>query len=211
MTVPHSLRVRARIVLAFAGARGVTPRSVAAYAGLWLAIGLGSRFSMSALGLRFAPPGSSSLDTVAVVFMLLPATALANGTASRLPALESVRSRGMLYANSLWVFVLVGGGTLVALATAFTWHASINQLSLFSTWLIVLSVTLVLGAALTTTAAAMGTLALVAVFGTPGLVPWRFNLLYNVTNARVAAVVGLLLLLTGGALHVARHTRPQAG
>ncbi|WP_147376255.1 hypothetical protein [Micromonospora radicis] len=178
-----------------------------AYVAVWALIGGVSRFSMSALGLYFAPPGSSSLDTVAVVFMLLPAAALANSTASRVPELEAVRSRVLLVAQCLWLLAIVGAATIVPWATSFTLSQAVDRNSYFSTWLLVLSAMLVVHAVTTTMVASMVAMSLVAAFSTPGLVPWEYNLIYNLAEKGLAAGVGIVLLLIWGSLQVAQHTR----
>ncbi|RIV37084.1 hypothetical protein D2L64_17705 [Micromonospora radicis] len=207
--VRTSIELRTPLLLtrAFAGARGVTLRAVLAYVAVWALIGGVSRFSMSALGLYFAPPGSSSLDTVAVVFMLLPAAALANSTASRVPELEAVRSRVLLVAQCLWLLAIVGAATIVPWATSFTLSQAVDRNSYFSTWLLVLSAMLVVHAVTTTMVASMVAMSLVAAFSTPGLVPWEYNLIYNLAEKGLAAGVGIVLLLIWGSLQVAQHTR----
>ncbi|MBO4210005.1 hypothetical protein [Micromonospora echinofusca] len=198
-------RTRVLLALAFATARGVTLWGVAAYAALWLLIGVVAQFSMSALGLRFAPPGSSSLDTVAVVFMLLPAAALASSTVSRATELEAVRARPILRAQSLWMLVVLGAGSIGPWATSFALPQAVDRISYVAAWCIVFASVLIVGAISTVMVASMCTMGLIAAFSTPGLVPWEYNLMYNVTASRAAALLGIVLLLVGGCLQVVRH------
>ncbi|TDB79059.1 hypothetical protein [Micromonospora sp. KC721] len=208
VTTSAGLRTWLLIALAFAGARGVTVPGIAAYAALWAVVGAVSQFSMSALGLQFAPPGSASLDTVAVIFMLLPAATVASSMTSRTTELEAVRSRPRVAAQSLWVLLLVAGGTTVAWAMSFLLDQSIDRNSYFSAWFLLLSVVLVVSAISSSMAPSMCALAVVAAFSTPGIVPWRYNMIYNVAETDLAVTVGLLLLAVGACLQILQYTRP---
>lgn len=204
------LEARLLMVLAFARARGFSLRALGFYLGLWALIALVSRFSMSALGLQFAPPGSSSLDTVAVIFTILPAAVLGISTTSRTPELEAVRARSVYAAQSVWMLIILGGGTLATWVTAFALPPSIDRRSFFATWFLVLSTVLVISAISTVTIASLCSTGVVAAFSTPGLVPWEHNVMYNVATADLSTWLGVSLLVVGAFLQVVRHSRGSA-
>lgn len=206
----QQLEARLLMALAFARARGFSLRSFGLYLALWALIALVSRFSMSALGLQFAPPGSSSLDTVAVIFTILPAAALGISTTSRTPELEAVRARSAYAAQSVWMLIIIGGGTLATWVTASALPQSIDRRSFFATWFLVLSTVLIISAISTVTIASLCSTGVVAVFSTPQLVPWDHNVIYNVATTELSAWLGVSLLVVGAFLQVVRHSRGSA-
>jgi hypothetical protein len=96
------------VVRAYAKARGVTGRAIAAYLLVWIGIAVAARYRLSSIGVNFAPVGSSPLDTVAILTTLLPAGIVAHCLRSRLPSLEATRSRGPQPSRLLWVTGLTG-------------------------------------------------------------------------------------------------------
>ncbi|WP_213451108.1 hypothetical protein [Rhizomonospora bruguierae] len=195
------------ILTAYVAARGVTRRGLAAYAVTWLAVAFAARFSMSALGLQFAPPGSAALDTVAVVLMLLPAGLLAGFLASQAPSLEATRSRRRHPAQLLWV------GMIAVVAVLTPWLAlpllpgAVDPGAFFATWCLTVGVWFVLAFFVPAVVAGAGTFGVLALFSTPGLVPWEQNIVYNLNEKPVAAGVAAAAFLGGVALQAVKRQR----
>jgi hypothetical protein len=178
-------------------AHGVTLRGSVAYLLVWALIALASRFSISALGLQFAPQGSSSLDTVAILLMLLPATIIVRCLCSQAPTLEVTRSRGRQPAQLLWATTLGLAAFGSPMLAAPLLHRSIDKVAFLAGWSLILGLCLVLGAVLATPFAALGSFSTLAIFSTPGLLPWRANVLYNVDIKNTSVVIGATLLIIG--------------
>jgi hypothetical protein len=188
------------IVVAYAAARGVTLTGAAAYGLMWLLIAGSSRFSMSALGLQFAPPGSASLDTVAVMLLLVPAGILTSCLGSQTPTLEATRSRRCYPSQQLWVGVITVVAVLSPLTVAPILHRSIDVAAFFITWCITLGTWLIIASFASTIVAATVTFMMLAGFSTPNLVPWRANIVYNLEAKNAASLIAAILFLGGAAL-----------
>lgn len=196
------------VVVAYAAARGVTLGGAAAYALTWLAIAASSRFSMSALGLQFAPPGTASLDTVAVMLLLLPAAILTNCLASQTPTLEMTRSRRRYPAQQLWAGVIMIVALLSPWTVAPLLHRSIDISAFFVTWCVTLGTWLLILSIGPAIAAFILTFLMLALFSTPSLVPWRANIIYNLEVQNIAALVAAILFLGAATLSTLRARDP---
>ncbi|MFG1955389.1 hypothetical protein [Micromonospora sp. NPDC048830] len=173
---------------------------------IWLAIGLFSRFSMSALGLQFAPPGSAALDTVGVIFMLVPAAVLSNCLPSQAPSLEAVRARNVLVPQllwSAWILLVSCSAPLFALSVL---HPSVDSRSFYATWLLVVGAVLALALVLSTVMASLTAFFVLAVFTTPNVISWQHNLVYNVGIGGTSALVGAALAVTALLLHGVKNS-----
>jgi hypothetical protein len=193
------------VVAAYIAARGVTVRGAAAYLSSWLLVAAASRFSISALGLQFAPPGSASLDTVAVVVLLLPASILAGVLESQAPTLEATRSRSRYPAQVFWIITVVAVTVITPVAAAPLLHASIDKVALLNTWCMAIGVWFVAAFFGSALFAAACTFALLALFSTPALVPWEANVIYNVDMKTSASVVAIGALAVGAILQALRY------
>lgn len=205
--IPEYRSSRLTVAIAFAGARGVTVRSALGYLLAWAVVAGASRFSITALGLQFAPPGSSPLDTVGVMFLLLPAPLLATCLTSRTPTLEATRASRFPGAQTAWVGCVVGVGVGSPWAVAATLHPAIDKRAFFATWLTVFGIVLLLAVIASTLVAALSAFAVLALFSTPHLLPWPDNLIYNVDRAPITLSAGAALVVAGAALHVVRLCR----
>lgn len=206
MTVSRRSHPGLVVVVAYATARGFTVRAAAAYLLVWALIAAASRLGVSALGLDVAPPGSASLDTIAVLLMLLPAAILGRSLGSKADSLEPTRSRGRHPAQILWVAAIGAFAALGPLMTEPLLDESIGRETFYTAWCSTFGVWLILTAfipQLWVTAFAFATLAL---FSTPGLVPWQCNIIYNLETRSVAASIGATLVTAGLLLSAIRDS-----
>jgi hypothetical protein len=185
------------IAVAYAKAHGVTARGVLAYLGAWVAVAAASRFGVSALGLEMAEPGSTPMDTIAVLLMLVLVAIVSRCLTGRLPALEATRSRGPQPARLVWSAVVGLGAAVGPLLTMPLLHGAIDRMTFLAGWGVVLGLHLVLGAVLAGPFAMVGTFAVLAVFTTPSLLPWPANIIYNVDLRETSATIGAVLVGTG--------------
>ncbi|WFE19740.1 hypothetical protein O7621_17595 [Solwaraspora sp. WMMD937] len=210
MSRPH--RTSAAFALrAFATARGVTVRGLVGYLLIWLFIAAASRFTVSATGLQFAPPGSAALDTVAVILLLLPAGVLAGTLTSRTPHLEATRSRSSQPAHAIWVIGITAVGLLSPWLASPLVHPSIDMVAFFTTWCTVLGLWWAVARIGPTVLALSCTFIVLAGFSTPGLVPWHLNIVYNVEIGGSAALVATTALGSGTILQALLSPPPSRG
>ncbi len=183
------------VLRAYAKAHGVTARAIVAYVLIWFGIAVTARYRLSSLGLNFAPAGSSPLDTVAILTTLLPAGVIARCLRSRVDHLEATRARNLQPTRAIWAGTLCLIAAASPLLIAPILQEQINKLAFLATWSVVLGTYLLSAAAMPAGAALAATLLLMIVFSTPELIPWNFNILYNVNLSGLTAVTGAALLV----------------
>lgn len=202
---PPSVRPLWLLARAQLAARGVSVRGLLGLLAAWAVVLLTSRVSVTALGFQFGPPGSAPLDTAGVVLLVLPAAVLAQWTRARTPELELTRARHLQPYESLWALGLGGFALVVPLALAGLLHEAINTRVFMADWYLTVGVCLLLSALTRSLIGPIGGFAVLAVFSTPGLVPWHLNIVYNLDLSHISLPVGAAVLGAGVLLTAVRH------
>lgn len=189
---------RARALLSVvriqAAARGVTLRSVVGYLLTWAVVVLTAGMSISTLGLRLSPPGSSVLDTASVLLLILPASVLTHSLCIRVPEFDRTRSRPRQPSAAIWA---AGIGTVAVVSPMIVgWmlHPALNTAVFRSDWYLVVGLSLLLGTLWPVALSTVVTFAVVAVFTFPRVVPWEANLFYNLGLTWLSMPLGVAIL-----------------
>lgn len=187
-----SVRIRGAILVVRAqvAVRGVSGRGALGYVLAWVAVLLVSRVSVSMLGIQLAPLGSSPLDTVGVMALILPAAVLTRCLRSRTPELECTRSRPRQPAAALWAIVLAAVAVVSPVAVTGLLHPAFNAPAFHTDWYLVAGLCLLLGTVMSSTASTITAFAVVAIFSAPNVVPWNANVLYNLDLQHLSTPLG---------------------
>lgn len=188
------IRVLPVVVRIQAAARGVTLRGAVGYLLTWTVVVLAAGMSISTLGLRLAPPGSSALDMASILLLILPASVLTRSLRIRVPEFDSTRSRPRQPSTAMWA---AGIGTVAVVSPMIVgWmlHPALSTAVFRSDWYMVVGLCLLLGTLWPVAVSTVVTFAVVAVFSIPGVVPWEANLFYNLDLTWLSTPLGVAML-----------------
>lgn len=198
-------RVLLTIIRIQAAARGVTLRGAVGYVLTWMAVVLTAGMSISTLGLRLSPPGSSVLDTASVLLLILPASVLTHSLRIRVPEFDRTRSRPRQPSTALWA---AGIGTIAVVSPMIVgWmlHPALSTEVFRSDWYLVVGLSLLLGTLWPVAVSTVVTFAVVAVFTIPNVVPWEANVFYNLDLTGLSMPLGVSMLTIAVAAAALKH------